>query len=146
MSYKIFFPCSTWSGPAWSPAQSVSSVLISIQSLMNEKPYHNEPGFEQVISWYQKRKKSTFYMLIIVHTQMWICYHFPPMRWLGLVKSIPLQDKHMFNFTDNVLNCFKDYKRCINSWCHILNFVQQKKTKFTMEQPYRASAGMVLTK
>ncbi|XP_070549691.1 ubiquitin-conjugating enzyme E2 Z-like [Ptychodera flava] len=37
----------TWSGPAWSPAQSLSSVLISIQSLMNEKPYHNEPGFEQ---------------------------------------------------------------------------------------------------
>jgi ubiquitin-conjugating enzyme E2 Z len=37
----------TWSGPAWSPALSLSSLLISIQSLMNEKPYHNEPGFEQ---------------------------------------------------------------------------------------------------
>ncbi|XP_020835859.1 ubiquitin-conjugating enzyme E2 Z-like isoform X2 [Phascolarctos cinereus] len=37
----------TWDGPAWSPAQSLSSVLISIQSLMNENPYHNEPGFEQ---------------------------------------------------------------------------------------------------
>ncbi|XP_022108193.1 ubiquitin-conjugating enzyme E2 Z-like isoform X2 [Acanthaster planci] len=37
----------TWTGPAWSPAQSLSSVLISIQSLMNDKPYHNEPGFEQ---------------------------------------------------------------------------------------------------
>ncbi|XP_020896143.1 ubiquitin-conjugating enzyme E2 Z [Exaiptasia diaphana] len=37
----------TWSGPAWSPAQSLSSVLISIQSLLNENPYHNEPGFEQ---------------------------------------------------------------------------------------------------
>ncbi|KAL1444962.1 hypothetical protein MTO96_045281, partial [Rhipicephalus appendiculatus] len=35
----------TWSGPAWSPAQGLESVLISIQSLMNEKPYHNEPGF-----------------------------------------------------------------------------------------------------
>jgi len=39
----------TWSGPAWSPALSLSSLLISIQSLMNEKPYHNEPGFEQVL-------------------------------------------------------------------------------------------------
>ncbi|XP_013909002.1 PREDICTED: ubiquitin-conjugating enzyme E2 Z-like [Thamnophis sirtalis] len=38
---------STWTGPAWSPAQSISSVLISIQSLMTENPYHNEPGFEQ---------------------------------------------------------------------------------------------------
>ncbi|KAK0150863.1 Ubiquitin-conjugating enzyme E2 Z [Merluccius polli] len=33
----------TWTGPAWSPAQSISSVLISIQSLMTENPYHNEP-------------------------------------------------------------------------------------------------------
>lgn len=40
--------CRTWTGPAWSPAQSISSVLISIQSLMTENPYHNEPGFEQV--------------------------------------------------------------------------------------------------
>lgn len=37
----------TWPGPAWSPAQTLSSLLISIQSLMNEKPYHNEPGYER---------------------------------------------------------------------------------------------------
>lgn len=37
----------TWSGPGWSPANNLSSVLLSIQSLMNEKPYHNEPGFEE---------------------------------------------------------------------------------------------------
>lgn len=37
----------TWSGPSWSPAMNLSSLLISIQSLLNEKPYHNEPGFEQ---------------------------------------------------------------------------------------------------
>lgn len=37
----------TWSGPPWSPAQTLSSVLISIQSLLNEKPYHNEPGFHK---------------------------------------------------------------------------------------------------
>jgi len=37
----------TWSGPGWSPALSLLSVLLSIQSLMNEKPYHNEPGLEK---------------------------------------------------------------------------------------------------
>lgn len=41
----------TWraenSGEQWSSAQSTSSVLLSIQSLMNEKPFHNEPSFEQ---------------------------------------------------------------------------------------------------
>jgi len=36
----------TWTGPSWSPVQTLGSVLLSIQSLMNEHPYHNEPGFE----------------------------------------------------------------------------------------------------
>jgi len=53
----------TWSGPAWSPALSLSSLLISIQSLMNDKPYHNEPGYE--------RERTTgaarHYNLIIQH-------------------------------------------------------------------------------
>ena len=37
----------TWHGEKWSMIQTLSSVLLSIQSLvMCEKPYHNEPGFE----------------------------------------------------------------------------------------------------
>lgn len=40
----------TWraehSGEQWSAVQSVSSLLLSIQSLMHDKPYHNEPSFE----------------------------------------------------------------------------------------------------
>ena len=35
-----------------------------------------------------------------------------------------------------MLSCFKDYKRCIHISYHILDFVQQKKTRFTMEQPH----------
>jgi len=34
----------TWDGPGWSPVQTLSTVLISIQSLMGEEPYYNEPG------------------------------------------------------------------------------------------------------
>lgn len=41
----------TWraehSGEQWSAVQSVTSVLLSIQSLMHDKPYHNEPSFEK---------------------------------------------------------------------------------------------------
>ncbi|KAJ3297544.1 hypothetical protein HDU79_003051 [Rhizoclosmatium sp. JEL0117] len=39
----------TWRGEAgeqWSAAHGVSSILISIQSLMSDKPYLNEPGHE----------------------------------------------------------------------------------------------------
>lgn len=34
------------SGEQWSAVQNVQSVLLSIQSLMHDKPYHNEPNFE----------------------------------------------------------------------------------------------------
>ncbi|XP_065185419.1 ubiquitin-conjugating enzyme E2 Z-like [Sycon ciliatum] len=37
----------TWHGPSWSPAQTLMSVLLSIQSLLCPKPYHNEPGYEE---------------------------------------------------------------------------------------------------
>jgi ubiquitin-conjugating enzyme E2 Z len=40
----------TWSGPSWSPVQTLASVLLSIQSLLNEFPYTNEPGFERASS------------------------------------------------------------------------------------------------
>ena len=33
------------------------------------------------------------------------------------------------------VNCFEDYWRCIHISYHILDFVQQKGTQFTMEQP-----------
>ena len=33
-------------GEQWSPAQSLETVLLSIQSLMSDNPYVNEPGFE----------------------------------------------------------------------------------------------------
>lgn len=36
----------TWSGPQWSSGSTLSSVLLSIQSIMDEKPYNNEPGAE----------------------------------------------------------------------------------------------------
>lgn len=53
----------TWSGPAWSPASNLSSVLLSLQSLMNENPYHNEPGFEKE----HKPGDSARYNTIIMH-------------------------------------------------------------------------------
>ena len=38
----------TWSGPGWTPCLSTNEVLLSIQSLMNNNPIQNEPGFENL--------------------------------------------------------------------------------------------------
>jgi len=35
----------TWSGPQWSSIMDISSVLLSIQSLLDNNPLDNEPGF-----------------------------------------------------------------------------------------------------
>lgn len=32
----------TWSGPPWTPAMTLSVVLLSVQSLMGERPMENE--------------------------------------------------------------------------------------------------------
>ena len=47
----------TWQGPGWTSVMTTKSVLISIQSLMNEKPFYNEPGFEKQESRYVNESK-----------------------------------------------------------------------------------------
>jgi ubiquitin-conjugating enzyme E2 Z len=37
----------TWQGPGWKAVQTLETVLISVQSLMNPTPYQNEPGYEK---------------------------------------------------------------------------------------------------
>jgi len=36
----------TWSGPSWTTSCNLRTVLVSIQSLLNEHPIRNEPGCE----------------------------------------------------------------------------------------------------
>ena len=38
----------TWNGPSWKKVMNIRLVLLSIQSLLNEFPVINEPGFEDV--------------------------------------------------------------------------------------------------
>jgi ubiquitin-protein ligase len=40
----------TWSGPKWSSIMHIGSILVSIQSLLDENPLRNEPGFEKEYS------------------------------------------------------------------------------------------------
>lgn len=49
----------TWPGPGWSAGGTLFSALLSIQSLMTETPYHNEPGFEANSSRCVSKKNRT---------------------------------------------------------------------------------------
>lgn len=51
----------TWQGPSWTPAYDTQAVLISIQSLMCEEPFYNEPGYEGMKGSKQATAQSTNY-------------------------------------------------------------------------------------
>ena len=38
----------TWQGPSWAPVMTISTVLSTIQSLLEENPLVNEPGYEKL--------------------------------------------------------------------------------------------------
>ena len=40
----------TWSGPKWTTVMDITTVLLSIQSLLDNNPLHHEPGQEKNIS------------------------------------------------------------------------------------------------
>ncbi|KAL1426800.1 hypothetical protein MTO96_018024 [Rhipicephalus appendiculatus] len=43
--YKCGSICLNILGSGWSPAQGIESLLVSIQSLLNQDPFYNEPGY-----------------------------------------------------------------------------------------------------
>jgi len=57
----------TWTGPQWNASQTLTSVLCSIQSLMSEEPYRNEPGFDKMK---KDDKNAVDYRFIIRHETM----------------------------------------------------------------------------
>mmetsp|Transcript_62745 Transcript_62745/g.136398 ORF Transcript_62745/g.136398 Transcript_62745/m.136398 type:complete len:364 (+) Transcript_62745:253-1344(+) len=73
----------TWraeAGEQWSAAQSAQSVLVSIQSLMDDMPYHNEPGYEKGSAKAQSARSAQAceqYNLKILHEtlRVSICDH-----------------------------------------------------------------------
>ncbi|XP_013790027.1 ubiquitin-conjugating enzyme E2 Z-like [Limulus polyphemus] len=103
----------TWSGPAWSPAQSLSSVLISIQSLLNENPYFNEPGFEKE----RNPGDSTRYNEIIRHETMRVavCDMMEGVISGSSICPEPLREVMLQSFPE-----FYDYyKATVNSKLHL---------------------------
>lgn len=88
----------TWTGPKWSSIQTLHSLLLSIQSLMNENPINNEPGYETADI---NDKKSSDYNEYIRFNK----YNFAIYEMLVDKKKFPY-------FTDVIENYFvKNYKR-----------------------------------
>lgn len=80
----------TWSGPSWTSVQTLSSVLLSIQSLLNEYPLRNEPGFENELD-----SKCKMYNEILKYETFRVAI-------LNILKNIP-------NTFESFLSIINDY-------------------------------------
>lgn len=54
----------TWAGEKWSGCQSISTVLLTLCSLLNETPFLNEPGQTTTSPGYNEYHKSITFMNI----------------------------------------------------------------------------------
>ena len=75
----------TWSGPQWTTVMDISSVLLTIQSLLDDNPLDNEPGYTGKMS--------------DIHVQYKECVLFEKFRTLIL--------KNIFSIPDNFA-CFRE--------------------------------------
>lgn len=69
----------TWSGEKWTACQSITSILLTLCSLLNDKPFLNEPGQTETSPGYNEYHKSITFinidfaicdMIINIHTMM----------------------------------------------------------------------------
>lgn len=78
----------TYSGPEWSPAMKISTVLLTIRSLLTEMPLRHEPSFENITD--NNRKTHENYSEYITHENI---------RWAII---------HQLNFFPKEFEMFKD--------------------------------------
>jgi ubiquitin-conjugating enzyme E2 Z len=143
----------TWAGPSWTSCQNLSSVLLSIQSLLNKHPLQNEPGYETCVD-----SKSVNYNKYIKHEVMrfaiynllktppagFECFHHimrdhfvKNIDWhknqlIELSSSVTEPDiaSGVYNLT--VKNSYSDLIKCIDTlYC---NFIGDDITKLNISQ------------
>ena len=62
----------TWSGPSWTTVMNLETILIDLQSLMNDNPIQNEPGYESETGAAANvyRHLVGYYNLVVAQFQM----------------------------------------------------------------------------
>ena len=115
----------TWSGPGWTPCLSTNEVLLSIQSLLNNNPIQNEPGYEQ-LTLEDSEPAKTYVNILEYHNHL-IAIHqvlnqlpqtFECFRELIETKFLELYSENITSIQNHtnktVLNNSKQYLRMYN--------------------------------
>ena len=100
----------TWSGPQWTSCQSLRSILLSLQTLLNDKPIQNEPGFEK-----EEGIKNTTYNKIIFYQNFRVAI----IKMLNFPNAFSIflpimRDLFIKNYSKIIENMNKQEKLCKN--------------------------------
>lgn len=91
----------TWHGDPWSSCQSITSVLLTLSTILNEKPLMNEPGITEghpeILKYNQIIAFSNISIAIcdVIQNKLYC-------PWLS--KFRPIIEKHFIKNVDDVLN------------------------------------------
>ncbi|GIJ98205.1 hypothetical protein Aspvir_000320 [Aspergillus viridinutans] len=95
--------CLTWGGQRgeeWSSAQGLESILISIQSLMSNNPYENEPGYQGAHAP-EDQENSQAYIEKIRHETLRIAVIQPLESSLGIQSNGTVKPSESKNVTED---------------------------------------------
>ena len=138
----------TWDGPGWTAACTLNSVVLSLQSLLNENAIQNEPGWDSISI---KDTRAQQYNDVIRYANLKIavlntiletpekfqCFK-PVMTelfiknqkfFLDYVKSIKTQEKQIIRSQIYSLFIKIEYKLCFDEIFKIIASISKKKPK-----------------
>ncbi len=114
----------TWSGPGWKSVMNLRCVLTSIQSLLNEYPILNEPGFEDIEITNKKSIEYNYYVI----------YHNYKLAILDVIDSInsekekiPHSKKFKNEIIDELKKNFKELNDNLKSYMITIGIYEHSK-------------------
>ena len=102
----------TWSGPKWTSIMDVTTVLLTIQSLLDNNPLHHEPGQEKNVS-----TMNTLYNEVIKYDSI---------RTL-IIKNITEPPDGFGIFGEDMKGELKKYQKDIQTFLHSKKHVERRK-------------------
>lgn len=115
----------TWSGPGWTSAQTLCSVLLTIQSILTKDPLTNEPGFEVRKTHSEKRHINYETMVTYEnhHTAILEMMEKPP---TGFEAFIPIMQQCFITNAENIekqlLHHYSKEPTPTKMHCNVYNF------------------------
>ena len=100
----------TWQGPTWKPVMDISSILLSIQSLLDNNPLCNEPGYNTITNTHKIYNIAIRYE--VLKTLLFINnFKNIPESILNKIKKYLLDNKDNIIKEINILNNNKNNKK-----------------------------------